>query len=56
VQKIIADLENEKYIVRLRVGRNNEYQVNGHFELKHDITRDATVGDLLDMLDDRRKW
>ncbi len=50
VHKIIAELEAEKYIERRRVGRNNEYHINSHTELRHETTRDVMVKDFLKVL------
>ncbi len=55
VHKIIAELEAEKYIERRRVGRNNEYRINSHTELRHDTTRDVMVEDFLKVLGWRRR-
>ena len=50
VHKIIAELEAEKYIQRRRVGRNNEYCINSHTELRHETTRAVMVEDFLKLL------
>ena len=50
IQKIIAELEAEKYIERRRMGRNNHYRINSHNELRHDAIRDVIVEDFLKML------
>jgi len=50
IQKIIAELEAEKYIERRRMGRNNHYRINSHNELRHDTIRDVIVEDFLKML------
>jgi len=55
VHKIIAELEAEEYIKRRRVGRNNEYRINSHTELRHETTRDVMVEDFLEVLGWRRK-
>ncbi len=55
VHKIIAELEAEKYIERRRVGRGNEYRINSHTRLRHEITRDVTVEDFLEVLGWRRR-
>ena len=53
VQKIIANLEAEKYIERQRVGRSNRYHVNSRSKLRHHTTRDVMVEDFLEMLGGR---
>ena len=55
VHKIIAELEAEKYIERRRVGRRNEYYINSHTQLRHEITRDVMVEDFLKVLGWRRR-
>ena len=55
VHKIIAELEAEKYIERRRVGRKNEYYINSHTRLRHEITRDVMVEDFLETLGWRRR-
>ena len=48
--KIIADLENEGYIERQRVGRKNTYRIDPHLGLRHELTGDVVVGDFLRVL------
>ncbi len=55
VQKIIAELVAEQYIERRRVGRNNEYRINSHTELRHETTRDVMVEDFLKVLGWRQR-
>ncbi len=55
VQKIIAELVAEEYIERRRVGRNNEYRINSHTELRHETTRDVRVEDFLKVLGWRQR-
>ncbi len=55
VQKIVADLEAEKYIERQRGGRNNRYHINSHTQLRHHTVRDVLVEDFLEMPGGRRK-
>ena len=55
VHKIIAELEAEEYIKRRKVGRNNEYHINSHTELRHETTRDVMVEDFLKVLGWRRE-
>ncbi len=50
VHKLINELEAEGYIERQRVGRNNEYTIKPHAELRHEIIRDVTVRDFLKTL------
>ena len=48
--KIIADLETEGYIERLKQGRRNAYKVDTSLPLRHHTVRQATVSDLLEGL------
>jgi len=55
VHKIITELEVEKYIKRRRVGRNNEYRISSHTELRHETIRDVMVEDFLKVLGWRQR-
>ena len=55
VQKIIAELVAEEYIEQQRVGRNNEYHINSHTELRHETTRDVMVEDFLKVLGGKQR-
>ena len=46
-QAIVADLEAEGYLRRERVGRRNEYTVNGSGRFRHPAEADRRIGDLL---------
>jgi predicted transcriptional regulator len=50
-QRIVADLIEEGYITRERVGRRNHYAVNPDLKLRHPAQRDQDVGTLLDVLE-----
>lgn len=45
--RVLADLAEEGYIVRERVGRRNHYRVNGDRPLRHPAVASHRVGDLL---------
>lgn len=47
VQRIVADLEAEGYLVRTRSGRRNRYEVNGDKHLRHPIEAHRPVAELL---------
>ena len=47
---IVADLENEGYLTRVKVGRNNEYLVHGSQPLRHPVEQNHNVGELLQLL------
>jgi DNA-binding Lrp family transcriptional regulator len=48
--KIIADLEEEGYIERRRLGRSNAYHINPDRRLRHKMHGEIIVGDLLKAL------
>ncbi len=52
VQRIIADLEEEGFIRREKVGRQNHYQILKDRHLRHPIEGHRTIGDLLHLLDE----
>ena len=43
-QRIVADLAEAGYVVRKRVGRRNEYEVNKDVPLRHPQQADRSVG------------
>lgn len=47
VQKIVADLEAEGYLVRERHGRCNTYSFHPDLPLRHPIERHRTIADLM---------
>lgn len=50
VLRIINDLEEAGYVERRREGRKNVYHVNYDRGLRHEITPDTAVGELLESL------
>jgi hypothetical protein len=50
-QNIVADLVDDGYVLRTRVGRRNEYEVNGDLSLRHPNSGAVTVGGLLEVLE-----
>lgn len=53
VQRIIHDLEDEGFIRREKVGRQNRYQVNTNKSLRHPIEAHCKIGDLLSLVSER---
>jgi DNA-binding transcriptional regulator PaaX len=51
-QKIVADLVTEGYLVRIKEGRRNRYEVNRSAHLRHPLFADLEIGPLLDVLRD----
>ncbi len=49
-QRIVGDLVDGGYVERRRVGRRNEYAVNGDARLRHPLGRDHEVGEILGVL------
>jgi DNA-binding MarR family transcriptional regulator len=49
-QSIVADLIEEGYVTRERVGRRNHYSVNPELKMRHPSQREQEVGTLLDVL------
>lgn len=50
VHRILDGLETEGYIKRERIGKSNLYQMNTDLGLRHNLTRDVVVGDLIEVL------
>lgn len=51
VQRIVADLVADQYVVRQRIGRRNRYGINYHRQLRHPVEDGFSVSDLLRILD-----
>jgi DNA-binding IclR family transcriptional regulator len=49
---IVADLTAAGYVVKDKDGRRNRYQVQGHQPLRGAISRQPTIGEVLDLLVD----
>lgn len=50
VQRLIRDLEESGYIVRLRVGRQNRYVIDFAQPMRHPAQGGRTVGELIELL------
>jgi DNA-binding transcriptional regulator YhcF (GntR family) len=55
IHRTLIDLEKEGYITRQRTGKGNIYEINTGHGLKHELTRDFAVGDLLNLLIHKKK-
>jgi DNA-binding transcriptional regulator YhcF (GntR family) len=55
IQRVLEDLEAEGYITWERTGKGNIYEINHAQGLKHELTKDSIVADLLDLLAHKRK-
>jgi DNA-binding MarR family transcriptional regulator len=49
VQSIVADLEAEGYLTRIRVGRRNVYRLHPHRRFRHPAESRHRIGELLDL-------
>lgn len=47
VQRIVADLENGRYLQRERQGRRNRYRVNRNLPLRHPIEAHRKIASLI---------
>ena len=54
IHRVLIDLEKEGYITRQRTGKGNIYRINTKQGLKHELTRDLLLGDLLYLLDNKK--
>ena len=51
VQRIVAELEEDGYLKRTKVGRQNKYEINGDMPLRHSQESHRTINELLDWVD-----
>ena len=49
-QRIVSDLVEAGYVTRRKVGRRNEYTVNPAARMRHPLSGDRDVGELLGVL------
>jgi hypothetical protein len=49
-QSIVADLASAGYLERVKVGRRNQYVVNGSIPLRHPLEQHHSVSSLLEVL------
>lgn len=50
VQRIVSDLEQAGYLVKERVGRQNQYSIAEHAPLRHPVEAHRNVSDLIAMV------
>jgi len=50
VQRIVADLEEGRYLERERNGRRNRYRIHSDLPLRHPVEAHRDVGDLLSLI------
>ncbi len=51
---IVADLTDAGYVVKEKDGRRNRYHIQTHLPLGDSISRERTIGEVLDLFVDRR--
>lgn len=49
-QRIVSDLVAEGYVERRKIGRRNQYVVNEEVPLRHPLSRDHEIGEVLAVL------
>jgi len=54
VHRVLMDLQREGYIIRQKTGKGNLYQINHARTLKHELTKNALVDDLLYLSDQEK--
>jgi len=47
---IVSDLTDAGYVVKQKEGRRNRYQIQTDLPLKDPVSRDRTIGEVLDLL------
>lgn len=52
-QAIVADLVDEGYVRRTKVGRRNHYEIVAERSLRHSVEQPHSVGELLRLVDGR---
>ena len=52
--RVLADLAEDGYIIRSRVGRRNTYRVDVRRPMRHPAVEGSLIGDLLDALTPKR--
>jgi DNA-binding MarR family transcriptional regulator len=51
---IVTDLTEGGYVVKEKDGRRNRYQIQAHLPLRESITRERTIGEVLNVLVDTK--
>ncbi|MGW7064899.1 helix-turn-helix transcriptional regulator [Streptomyces sp. NPDC054904] len=54
VQSIVADLEQEGYLTRVREGRRNHYHITAGAKFRHPAEAGHDIADLIELFADRR--
>jgi hypothetical protein len=51
---LVADLTQAGYVVKERAGRRNRYHIQEHLPLRESVSREGTIGEVLDLLVDAK--
>src|SRR5687767_11198991 len=51
---IVADLTEAGYLIKEKDGRRNRYHIQDHLALRDTISRERTIGEVLDLLVDSK--
>ena len=51
---IVADLTEAGYVLKERDGRRNRYQIQDHLPLRDKISRERSIGEVLELLGDAK--
>ena len=49
---VVADLTEAGYVVKEKEGRRNRYHIQTHLPLRDSVSRDRTIGEVLDLFVD----
>lgn len=52
--RIVVDLTEAGYVVKEKEGRRNRYLIQGHLPLRETVSRERTIGEVLDLLVDAK--
>lgn len=52
---LVADLTEADYVVKEKEGRRNRYRIRTDLPIEDPATRDRTVGEIVDLLAERRR-
>jgi DNA-binding IclR family transcriptional regulator len=51
---LIVDLTQAGYVVKEKAGRRNRYHIQEHLPLRESVSRERTIGEVLDLLVDAK--
>lgn len=52
---IVADLDEAGYVVKQKDGRRNRYLIQEHLPLREELSRERTIGEILNLLLDAKQ-